>query len=218
MENKKFIYISIILLFISMALNFPFPHENPYGVELVSIFNRSVTTVNGIDYVATISLLLLITSLFLLVKSLKKYHVRFVLIAIVIAVLPPPFVANSFQKTIATGIYAISYQSDESICSFQMKNETVMHGECELIFENYRSKSTQFSIEFYEDYPFEDDIRMISLMNNGSPYEVSLSGKERKRVIIETDIDVSQMENQYLSGEANVVNIIIKSGDKTRKL
>ena len=158
---------------------------------------------NGFHYVGITSLLLLIVSLYLLVKSLKKYHVRWVLIAIMVAIFTPPFVSSTFQKTIATGIYAISYQSHESICNFEMKNETTLHGVCELPFDNYSRNSNQFTIEFYEHYPFEDDVRMVSLMNNDAPYEVRLRGKERKRVIIETDIDVWRMENHIEGGQAS---------------
>lgn len=201
-----------------MALNFPFPHKNPYGEERTSIFNIPITTVNGFNYVGITSFLLLMLSLYLLVKSLKKYRSRSVLIAILVAIFTPPFVASTFQKTIATGIYAIAYENQESICNFEMKNETTMHGICELPFENYSSTSTEFTIEFYEHYRFEDGVRMVSLMNNGAPYEVRLKGKERTRVMIETDIDVSQMENHIDGGESKYVPIIIKSGEITRKL
>ena len=217
-KDKKLIYFALIPFFISIALNFPFPHKNPYGEAGVSVLNIPVTSVNGFHYVGIASLLLLITSLYLLVKSLKKYHVRFVLIAIMVAVFAPLFVAGAFQKTIATGIYAISYQSDKSTCKFEMKNETTLHGVCELPFENYSRNNTQFNIEFYEHYLFEENVRMVSLMNNDAPYEVRLRGKERKRVIIETDIDVSQMENHIEGGQASFVTIIIKSGEKTRNL
>lgn len=208
----------MILLFIAMALNFPFPHKNPYGEAVVSALNIPITTVNGLHYVGITSLLLLIASLYLLVKSLKKYHIQWVLIAVLVAVFSPIFLSNSYQKTIATGIYAISYNSDESNCNFEMKNETILHAVCELPFENHSRNSSQFSVEFYEDYPFEDDVRMVSLMNNDAPYEVRLSGKERKRVTIETDIDVSRMKNHIEGGEGRFVAIIIKSGEKTRKL
>lgn len=201
-----------------MALSFPFPHKNPYGEAVVSAFNIPIKTVNGFHYIGVLSLLLLIVSLYLLVKSLKKYRVRSVMMAILVAVFAPLFLVNLFQKTIATGIYAISYESDKSVCTFEMKNEATLHGKCELPFENFSSKTTQFNIEFYERYPFEDNIQMESLMNNGAPYAVTLSGKERKRVIIDTDIDVSQMENHIEWGNARFVSIIIKSGDRTRKL
>ncbi len=99
-----------------------------------------------------------------------------------------------------------------------MKNETTLHGACELPFENFSGKPTQFNIEFYERYPFEDDVQMKSLLNNDAPYAVTLRGKERKRVFIETDIDVSHMEKHIHGGESKFVAIIIKSGDRTRKL
>ena len=201
-----------------MALNFPFPHENPYGQAVVSALNIPIKSVNGFHYVGITSLLLLITSLYLLVKSLKKYHGRFVLIAIIVSVFAPSFIASTYQKTLATGIYAISYQIDESICNFEMKNETTLHGICELPFENYSKNNTQFNIEFYEHYPFEDDMQMASLMNNDAPYEVTLRGEERKRIIIETDIDVSQVEKHIEMGEAMFVTIIIKSGESIRRL
>ncbi len=59
---------------------------------------------------------------------------------------------------------------------------------------------------------------MVSLMNNNDPYEVKLKGNERKTVKIESNIDVSNMENHIEQGSSTGVNIIIKSGEKIRKL
>jgi hypothetical protein len=217
-KDKKLLYFAFISFLLSMALNFPFPHKNPYGEAVIEAFNIPIKTVNGFQYIGIASLLLLIASLYLLVKSLKKYHVRSVLLAILVAVFAPLFIVNIYQKTFATGIYALSYEIEESVCHFEMKNEITLHGVCELPFENFSSKHTRFNIEFYERYPFEDDVQLESLMNNDAPYAVTLSGKERKRVIIETDIDVSQMENHIEWGNARFVSIIIKSGDRTRNL
>lgn len=57
----------------------------------------------------------------------------------------------------------------------------------------------------------------MSAIINDASYEVQLKGKERKRVVVETDIDVSQMEKHIDGGESTYVSIIIKSGDITRK-
>jgi hypothetical protein len=217
-KNRKLFYIAIVPFIISLVLNFPFPHKNPFGEAVILALNIPIRTVNGIHYIGLASLLLLFASLSLLGKSLGKFHVRFQLLAILVAIFTPPVIASTIQKTVATGIYAISYQSDESTCEFEMKNETTLHGVCELFFENYNRGNTQFTIEFYEHYPFEDDLKVLSLMNNDAPYEVTLSGNERKRVIIETDIDVSQMENHADGAHAREVTIIIKSGEKIRKL
>lgn len=99
-----------------------------------------------------------------------------------------------------------------------MMNETTLHGECELPFENYSKEDVQFTLEFYEEDFLEDDVRMVSLMNNSSPYEVDLKGNERKNVRIESYIDVSNIENHVENGTSTYISIIIKSGEKIRNL
>ena len=83
-----------------------------------------------------------------------------------------------FKKPCNSYLYAISYGSNESHCSFEMINETTLHGDCELALKNYSRNDVQFIIEFYEQYKVESDERMVSLMNNNAPYEVRLRGQE----------------------------------------
>ncbi|MGG3468665.1 hypothetical protein ABES02_14435 [Neobacillus pocheonensis] len=218
LKNKKFLILALILLIVSLILNFPFPHEYRYGESLMSVFNIPITTVNGPSLVGIASFSVFIAGLFFLAKSLTKYQGRLVLLAILISTIAPTYFAELFQRTIATGIYAISYNHDESNCRFEMTNKTILHGECELPFENYSKDDDQFSIEFYEEYAFENDVPILSLMNNNAPYKVKLRGKESRRVKIETNINVSKMPHHIDSGEANGVNIIIKSGKNHRKL
>lgn len=218
LKNRKFLILALILLIVSMTLNFPFPHENRYGESLVSIFGRPITTVNGPALVGIASFSLFIAGLFLLAKSLTKYQSRLILLTILISTIAPPYLAELFQRTMATGIYAISYNHDESNCRFEMTNKTILHGECELPFENYSQDVVQFSIEFYEKYANEDDVPIVSLMNNNAPYKVRLNGKESRRVKIETNINISKMLHHIESAGANGVNIIIKSGKNKRKL
>lgn len=217
-KNKKFIYIAFILLLMSMILNFPFPNKNPFGETIFLILNIPLSSVNGFDYVGITSLFLLIICLYFLVNSLNKYHSRFVVITIIVAIFIPPFVVSSFQKTFATGIYAVSYSSDKSSCIFEKISEKTLHGQCELPLENHSKNDVQFTLEFYEEYTAKDDLQMVTLMNNNSPYKVRLKGKESKRVTVETNINVSKMVNPIESGGVNVVNIIIKSRNINRKL
>ncbi|MEH7308122.1 hypothetical protein [Neobacillus drentensis] len=217
-KNKKYIYFAIIPFLLSMAMKFPFPDEIPYGEPMVEVFEIPVSTTNGINFIGVISLFLLIVSLYLIVKGLNKFHVRFVVVAMVVYTFTPPFVATSYQKTFASGIYAISYDSVHSKCSFEKMNETTLHGMCELPFENYSKKDVQFNIEFYKQDAFEDDTPLLSLMNNDAPYKVRLRGNESKRIKIETNIDVSKMKNQIDSGESSEVHLIIKAGKRSRKL
>ncbi|MEJ9231455.1 hypothetical protein LAV79_18620 [Peribacillus butanolivorans] len=213
-KDKRFINIALILLFTSMALNFPFPHEYPYGETVATALHIPVQT-DGIHYVGIAIFLFLFAGLYLLVKSLNKYHGRFVLIAIIPAFSIPHVAASAFQKTLARGIYAISYESESSSCSFEMKDETTLYGICELPFENYSNHEVQFTFDFYEK---EDDLSMLSLMNNHVPYEVNVKGNEREIVKIEKKIDVSHMKNFVGEGESAFMNIIVMSGEKSRKL
>ncbi|MBD1379631.1 hypothetical protein [Metabacillus arenae] len=217
-KSKKMLYLALILFIASLVLNFPFPHESPYGETVASILNIPIQSVNGLQYIGIASLALLITSLYFLTKSVKKYHGRVVFLTIIIAIFAPSMIASSFQKTIATGIYAVSYERDMSNCRFDMIDATTLNGECELSFENYSRHDVQFTIEFYEKYYFEDDVRMVSLMNNNAPYVVKLKGNERKTVKIEANIDVSNRENHVEQGGSTSFNIIIKSGGEIRKL
>lgn len=218
-KSKKMLWIALSLFIISTAISFPFPHAIPYGETIISVFNFPIRTVNGLNFMGVFSFALFIASLFFLTRSLKKYHKRAVLIAIILVVLLPQMLISSYQKTIATGIYAVFYDREASYCEFEMVGESTLGGECELSFENYSTDDLQYTLEFHESYPFEDEVPMVSLMNhNKVPYEVSIEGKEKKVVKIKTNIDVSNIENHVEGGSASDINIIIRSGDKIRKL
>ncbi|MEK3853767.1 hypothetical protein [Cytobacillus sp. FSL H8-0458] len=84
-KNKKLFMTSIVLIFISMALNFPFPHENRLGEAGVMILNIPINSADGIHYIGIFILLLLVLGMVLLHRSLKisfviifcRYHHRF---------------------------------------------------------------------------------------------------------------------------------------------
>jgi hypothetical protein len=217
-KNKKFLVVGLIFIFASMVLNFPFPHEYPYGQPLFEVFNIPIRSVNGLHYVGILTLILLLVGLYFWGRGLKKYHGRLVVLAIIVVSLAPSYVANAYQKTLATGIYAVDYDREGSLCRFEMTDETNLYAECEIPFENYSSEDVQFTIEFYDKYAFEDEVKMITLMNEGGPYEVNLKANERQRVKVEAKIDVSEIENHVESGEAEGFNLIIKSDGKSRKL
>lgn len=217
-KNKWMLYLSLIFLFTSMILNFPFPHKYPYGEAVITILNIPIWFANGFHTVGIATIFLLIIVLYFLLKLLKKNHGRILFIAILIALFLPVFALHLFQKTFATNIYAISYSSEESNSSFEMIRENTSHGECELLFKNYSNDKVEFNVEFYEELVFKDDLPFVSLINNNAPYKVTLEPKENKQVYIETDIDVSEMENHIDSGEARGVNIIISSNGKERNL
>ncbi|MFJ8261143.1 hypothetical protein ACIQ4I_04160 [Rummeliibacillus sp. NPDC094406] len=215
-DNKKMFYTAIIIFVAVLILNLPIPNEGPLGETVASDLNIPVRSTNGILYVGITSLTLLLAGLFFLNNSLNKYHVRATLIAIMVVNFAPSMIVSSYQKTFATGIYAVSYESGSSSCNFNMINKKTLHGECKLPFKNYSSTDIKFSIEFYDKY--DGGVPMVTLMNNNGPYEVELKGNQRKTENIETNIDVSKIKNHIYGGNAMGVNIILKSGKKMRKL
>ncbi|KAB2331944.1 hypothetical protein [Bacillus mesophilum] len=217
-KNKKLLYLAFIPYIISMALNFPFPHERPYGETLLEIFNIPIRSANGFHIMGILSLALLFASFFLLVRSIAKYQGRMVLLAILVAVFAPSMLANAYQQTFADGIYAVSYDREWSNCRFEMIGESTLRGECDLPFENYNSNDVQFTLEFNESFYFEDDIKMESLLNISGPHTVELAGHERKVEKVYAEIDVTEIENHVDSGTSSGVSIVIKSGENMRRL
>lgn len=217
-KNKKLFLTSIVLIVISMALNFPFPHENPIGEAGVMVLNIPINSADGIHYTGIFILLLLVLGMVLLHRSLEKYHLRSFFAVIIIVSLLPPSLAEAYQKTLANGINAVSYIKDESQCKFVMIGEDTLKGKCELPFENYSNEEVSFTIGFYDRYLFEEDVKMLSLMNSGEPANVKLLPNEVKVVRIEKEIDVSKIKNHVENGEAAYVSIIIHDGEKNRKL
>ncbi|PWA11185.1 hypothetical protein DCC39_09430 [Pueribacillus theae] len=217
-NNKVYLFFAVGLFIITMVLNFPFPHNIPYSEAVISVLNIPIRSANGFHYVGITTLLFLFAGLYFLAKSLKKYRVRSILIAVIFILVFPQFLVIAYQKTVAAGIYAISYEQDTSICRFNKTGENTLRGMCELTFKNHSKNDVSFDIIFYEHYPFEEDIPMVSLMNSGAPFETKLKGKERKRIKLETDIDLSKMKSRIDGGEANSVNVIIRQGEKSRNL
>lgn len=217
-KNKKLFIIGFMLFLLSLVLNFPFPHESPYGEVVLKTLNLPHRSDSGLYFIGIATLTMLIISLFFFAASVNKYRGRVVITVIIIALFAPPLLVSVFQKTLATGIYAVSYEREQSQCQFEMIDETTLKGKCELPFENFSKRDAQFTVEFYDKYLIVDDIQMVSLMNNNAPYTVTLKGRESRMVEIESNIDVSKMEKHIEQGSATFVNIIIKSGEKMRKL
>lgn len=205
-KNKKYLILAIILFLISIALNFPFPHEYPIGQEFSSAFIFPITTMNGVSIIGVTGLVIFIISLIFLVKSLNQYHLRMVLIAMFLVIFLPMEMVNAYQTTLASGISAIEYERGESNYTFEMKDETTLFAICNLPFENHSKETVQFNIEFYEKYLFEDDYPMLSLLNEGGPYKVTLHGKESKVITIETEIDLAKFGRGGLSGQGSGIN------------
>lgn len=210
-RNSKRLYIAIGFFILVMILNFPFPHVKPFAEANFGIMNIPISSSSGLHYFGIFSLVLLIIGIYFLTTSLEKYRVRLVILALVVYSLLPLVIVEFYQTTLASGIYAVKYEQDSSKCQFDTVDNKTIEGICELTFKNYSNDDVHFDVTFY------DNADLISLMNEGSLYEVSLSAKETKTVHFKTKIGTSN-SNAYTSAIFSYVNIQISQGKKVRYL
>lgn len=95
----------------------------------------------------------------LFARSLRKYHIRTILVVVIIySLLPLPLIAV-YQKTIANGIDAISYDR-KGTCNFESPIKGLLKGKCDLSLYNHSSKRVIIELEFLDEYtePMESSV------------------------------------------------------------
>lgn len=91
--------------------------------------------------------------------------------------------------------------------------------ECELKFENHSRSDVIFTVEFIEDDPFGEGIKSVSLLNDETPIKVTIEGRHRKPIFITEEIVLTTLDDNYISGgSTSYVNIIMRNGNRHRKL
>lgn len=216
-KNWYCLCIAVIIWLICMWLTMSFP--NALNTEQgVAVLNVLIKTNDGYQIEGLVTILLLSISLYFFVYAVKKYQLLLFLGIIVSFIFVPILIVNAYQNTLATGIYAVFYDIDKSECKFKLEDDYTLKGVCRLPFQNLSTEEVKFNLEFYETYWYENDIQSVSLMNEGLPYEVRLTGKRKKWVKVETLIDVSQIENHIEKGTVSGVHIMISGGGQIRRL
>ncbi|WP_077596784.1 hypothetical protein [Oceanobacillus kimchii] len=215
-KNKKQFHITLVIFTIYVVLSFPFFHEN-FPESNVFIFNISINSWDGLNYLGIIALILLFTSLTLAVKSLNQFKKRTVLIGILLATFIPQYLADAYKKTLATGVYAISYKQEFSECDIRKNGDTTLVAECNLMLTNHSNSDVELLLSFIDKYNDEEH-DMIKIVNNGAPYNLKLHKNESKHVEIYSTIDASRLEEAMDTGNMKMLNIKIESDGKERKL
>jgi hypothetical protein len=220
-KSKKLFYLSLSLLIIFMILNFPLLNQSLHGEATSEALSVPMTTGGKFIGFGIFKLVLLICALILFTISLNKYKGRGTLVALLIAMILPTVLANTYQKTLATGIYAITYEKESSKCTVSKIAERKMLMECELPFINYSKKEKEFSIQFYESFGMDNSdpyINLLEVFNKNGPYKVMLLKKGSQTVKISTEIKVSEKELMIDGGEFHMLDIILTSDGKRRHL
>lgn len=222
-ENKRIVrnyiklYIAIGIFLLVMIVNSPFPHEVPFSGGSVWIMNITIRNADGYNLVGVFLLMVLCVGIYLLFTSLEKYRVRLMLLALFLYFSLPLFTINVYQNTVASGIYAIDYDLDSSQCQFEQLDDKRMDVICDLPLENLSDEEVKFDVRFFNETLFEEKHKLVPLMNEDGPYEVSLQGHETKVVRIQTELDVPRL-NGFSGGGSPQIHIEISQGNKMRLL
>ncbi len=171
---------------------------------------------DGYILLGIIGSILFIIAMILLVIGMKKYHVRTIVIVIIVYSLLPNFLITMYQETLASGITAISYDSNGE-CDFEDAGEDLLNGECNLILHNRSNEAVSFELEFLDSF-MEDDVRMGALMNLAGPYRITIESNHKKSIHLKKLLDLSEVPNHINGGTSSNVHIKIIDGDKTRTL
>lgn len=219
-RNKRFLLIAAILFVIIFVLNISYPNSYPFGETILLKLHLPTRMFENFHIIGNISVILLLVSLSLFMKSLNKYRIRLIILIIILLSILPSAIVGLYQSTFAKGIYAISYEQQAANCNFEMVKEQLLQGICALPMKNRSNKKVEFQLEFLDPWQTDDpeDPETITLMNYNGPYTVKLTGKESKVVYIKAEIDVSKMKNYIESGDAQGINIRVTSGEKSRDL
>ncbi len=215
-RNKIVLICSIVILGICMYLYFPFPNNDM--LDAYSTFmSFPISNQDGYIVLGIIGSAMFLIAIILLVIGMKKYHFRTIVLVVIVYTFLPNFLIMTYQKTLASGIMAISYDG-EGQCNFENVSEDLINGECNLILHNRSNEAVTFELEFLDSYFMEDGMRMESLMNVVGPYSITIEANQEKSIYIKELLDLSGIPKHIESGTSFNVHVNLIDGETKRTL
>ncbi|WJY28079.1 MULTISPECIES: hypothetical protein [Sporosarcina] len=217
-DNKNKFAAAVVVLLLAVILAIQFPDRWTVAQSLFQTVGLPVTLAGGFQLPGVLILGVMIIGVILLTQSVKKRQGLYGVIAVLVVLIGPWVLVNLYQGAFAEGIDAVSYDRDESSCSFAMHGESVLRSRCEVALHNHSDSPVSFDIHFKEDTLQLDDVPTVSLLNQDGPFRIRLDGREQRTVVLEKDIDVSGVPSHADSAEVWGVDIRISEGTKSREL
>ncbi|PKR76795.1 hypothetical protein CEY16_13325 [Halalkalibacillus sediminis] len=217
-KNKKYLWTFLTLFLSALFLNYIFPRNFPLASSPRLILNIPLETREGINTIGIIALTLLLGSLVFLALGLNKYRVRLIILFIIVFMVLPSLLFSAYQRTVAEGIDAISYDRDSSLCEYERVDGKKMVFNCQMTFENHSGENVDFWIEFPEDKTMKREIPLAKLINENGPYEVMIPADRPRTVYIEGQLDIAEYEDDFQSGGWSIFNVMISSENKSREV
>jgi hypothetical protein len=173
----------------------------------------------GFYYANNAWTIILLISLFSLYKSLKCHRLKLTILAAFIIISGPGYMVEVMQKTVLSGMYAVSYDAEKSSCTFKTnKKETILTGNCKLSFENHRLKPVTFEVAIDKRAFFEDEQPFLQMMNKPRPHTITLEAKGHPTIEITSSVKVADLPAKLYIGEMNGFHVNIYQNGKKRYL
>ena len=222
-RERSLLIKGLTFLLAVFILNIPFPNSTPLGHSVFSFLGLPIygneETMTGFSYANNAWAIMLLISLFLLYKSLNRHRLKLTILVAFIVTSGPGCMIEVMQKTVLSGMYAVSYDAENSNCTFETnKRETILTGNCKLSFENNRSKPVTFEVAIDKRTFFEDEQPFLQMMNKPKLHTVTLESKGYQTVEITSSIKVADLPSELYIGEMNGFHVKIYPNGKKRYL
>lgn len=214
-KNKLALFSSFIILCICMYLFFPFPNNVMLEAQ-TTFMSFPIRNQDGYVLLGIMGSVLFIIALVLLFIGMKKYYLRALLIVVLVYTFLPNLFITTYQETLASGITAISYDSNGH-CNFELVDQK-MNGECNLVLHNRSNEAVSFELEFIDSFFMENDVRMESLMNLAGPHRITIEANQKKAIHINELLDLSDVPEHIDAGESSRIHFKLTDNEEARTL
>ncbi|MEN0643636.1 hypothetical protein MKY91_10810 [Alkalicoccobacillus gibsonii] len=201
-RNKWLLIGSVFILILLIIYRLPYPNTRFIGSGSSDLFLFNLSSRTGIQLLEWVSFILFILAIVLFIRSLSNHRAVLTVLMIIVVGWLPMKVVNLYQYTLATGVDAVSYNDEESTCTYDGRDTM-----CEVELKNHSSDEVNFQLNIYDNYQTNgfllDEWEHIQL-------------KPRSTHMIE--INQTSSEDVDMSGYTNSFNIQIRDDDKERDL
>ncbi|MGG1366720.1 hypothetical protein ABE322_13110 [Priestia megaterium] len=222
-RERSLLIKGLIFLLAVFILNIPFPNSAPLINSVFSFLGLPIygneETMTGFYYANNAWAIMLLLGLFALYKSLNRHRLKLTMLAAFIVISGPGHMIEAMQKTVLPGMYAVSYDVENSNCTYKRnKKETVLTGTCDLSFENHSSKPITFEVALDERSYFKEDSPFLLMMNKPMLHTVTLKPKTYQTVEITSSVKAADFPSKVFMSEVNGFHVNIYQKGKKRYL
>ncbi|MBM0064889.1 hypothetical protein [Alkalicoccobacillus gibsonii] len=202
-RNKWLLMGSVFIFILLIIYRLPYPNTRFIGSGSSDLFLFNLSSRTGVELMEWISLILFVIAIVLFVRSLTDHRAVLTVLMVIAVGWLPMKVVELYQFTLATGVDAVSYNDEESSCTFDGRDTM-----CEVELKNHSSNEVEFLLNVYDVF-YEGNKEFLFDEDDWEP--ILLKPRTTHKIEI----------NRYKangSGSLGSFNIQIRDDDKERDL